>query len=67
MKFLRVCIEIVDFVISITAEDFNSITIRTPSLLDSSLISLIPSMVLLLTTSAILSKSLDLFCKYGFQ
>ena len=50
-------------IISGTAEDFNSTTILTPSLLDSSRISLIPSIVLLLTTSAILSKSFDLFCR----
>ena len=47
--------------------DLKSIATRTPSRLDSSLISLIPSIFLSLTSSAILSFKTDLFTWYGIE
>ena len=47
--------------------DLNSITILTPSLSDSSLISDIPSTFLSLASSAIFSTNLALFCWYGIS
>jgi len=54
-------------IVSGSTPDLKSIATLIPSLFDSSLISLIPSIFLFLTKSAILSFNIDLFTWYGMD